>query len=158
MEGFRRNLVNSITIDVMPVCDDESEYLKWQNPLGQYDYWLFNKNKIISDAISNERLFERYIDQNIEFNPTRDEVIGKDVQEEIVLGYTGLTRQQAEGMRYILRSNKVTRYMGVNHQTGLPVFQTVRIKTGTFVIMEVSETLFNIQFVMLPPKPFIQEQ
>lgn len=157
--GYRRDVIDMITVDVAPVCEDpDNVYLCWLNPLGGYDYWLFDNKSLLSDSTSNERTYERFRNQNIEYNNSTIETIAKDIQPEIIVGYEGLTRQQAEGLRYLLRSTKVLRYIGPNpHNPLLLQWEVMRIKPGTFLILDTSETLSNIQFTLLPTKPFTQD-
>lgn len=141
------------TILVDAECYDNPVYLKWLNPYGGYEYWLFHTRQQYTDGISDEQIFERYI-EDLASATAREETLSKQAIEEINIGAELLTKQQKEGLRYLLRSPKV--YMLLDAE--LNIWQTVRIKGGTFDINDTFESKERIELTILLPKPYNQQQ
>lgn len=151
-----KEVMNELTVEINRECADNAVYLRWLNPKGGQDYWLFKRVNTVSDQVDNEETFEEYI-EDLSEALARKEVTNKDVQEEINIGADLLTIQQAEGLRYLLRSVKVEMYMGEDDDDN-PIFHTVRVRTGRFPIYNKPENKASIELSILPPQPFNQQQ
>jgi len=143
-------------IEVDPVCVDNAEYFRWLNPLGGFDYWLFHTAQDVTDKTGDEKIFEPYV-EDLAVASAREEVISKNTEEEMVLGAQNLTVSQVNGIRYMLRSIKVERYMGLNSDNE-HTWQTVRVNTGSFLIQKTDENKSNIQLIVKLPSPYNQMQ
>lgn len=138
-------------------CKTNPVYLMWLNPCGGYDYWLFDTAQNITDNVSQEKTFEKYVEDLANSN-ARMQTQSKNSQEEIQLGASNLTAQQAEGLRHILASPFVQRYIGLDEDTGFPKWQVVRIQEGGYLILDTYENKSEISFTIYPPQKFIQQQ
>lgn len=141
------------TIEIKPDCYVNPVMLKWLTPYGGYDYWVFEKRQVYKDKISGEKTFERYI-EDLGSTTARAEVMSKDVQGEILLGAAGLSKQQKEGLRYLLRSTQVYLLTDADNL----YWQTVGVGGGTFDIDTTDETKEEIELNILLPEFYNQQQ
>ena len=148
-------LIQEITVEIDEACYDSPVYLCWLNPLGGFDYWLFHTNQDSHDITESRGSFESYIEDLADVNG-RAEELGKRVQEEMDLGANQITIQQADGLRHLLRSPKVYRYMGT--VDSVPQWQVVRVKTGSFLIRQSFENKADLSLTIILPEPFVQQQ
>lgn len=146
-----------IIIEVDHTCYTTPEYLRWLNPFGGFDYWLFHSAQDIHDTITNEQTFETFI-EDLSTVDSRQETMSKDSQEEITLAAENLSIDKIQGIRHLLASPKVYRFIEYDSETNIPKWQVVGIKTGTFLIEKTDENKAKIEFVILPPKRFTQRQ
>lgn len=156
-EGNQDAYSEVITIEVGQTCENNPIYLRWLNPKGGFDSWLFSNAQDIKDKVDGEKKFEPYAEDIGEVG-YRNLTQSKDSQEEITLGFEGLTTSQAHGLRHLLASPQVNRYMGLDEDTGYPKWQTVQIKTGTFLIERTDQNKHDIELTILPPEKFLQRQ
>lgn len=156
-EGIGEKVTESIIIEIGETCRANHIYLKWLNPKGGFDYYLFDSSQIVSDSIKEEGTFDNYI-EDLARATSRVEVMGKSVQEEIILGAENLTRDKMQGLRHLFSSPKVYRYTGLDEDTGFHKWQGVRIKEGSFEVEKTDETRADIEFIMLPPERYTQRQ
>lgn len=154
-EGLTTARVSEIkTIIVDQECYNNIIYLRWLNPLGYYDYWLFNSNYLVRDAITDEQTIEKYVEEIGDEN-SRKKTISKSAQEEISVRAEFLTKQQMEGLRYLLSSIHVQRY--IPNDTGF-TWMTVRVKQSVFDIEEAIENKGVLECIILPPEKYNQQQ
>lgn len=154
--GGNRWISEIKTILVDNTCYDNPLYFKWLNPIGGFDYWLFNWKQVSNDTISNPITFEPYIKDLSAVN-SRAETLSKDSQEEIDLGAEGLSMDDINAIRNILASPKVLMYVGTGTDS-VQQWITVQVKADTFEISDNRENKFNIEFTIQPPQKFIQKQ
>lgn len=148
-------MVEPIEIEVEPCVPANPMYLRWLNPSGGFDYWMFSKRQIFTDSTSAEKTVQPYI-EDLATSFGTDDVISKEVSEEVSVGAEGLTTQQCEGLRYLLRSVFVSRYMGSNE--GIPIWQQIRVKTGSFQIQDNNQLLSDLELKLVLPQPYNQQQ
>lgn len=80
-------------------------YLRWENDLAGYDYWLFSGNEIdVINARTNDR-FHPYKDE-IEDETDNFEILRKEFNESIRL-FTSFEKCNKEGFKQLARSRKV---------------------------------------------------
>lgn len=143
------------TILIDESCHDNPEYFRWLNPMGGFDYWLFDRSQEFVDEVSNEKTFEPFI-EDLEDSNGRAFVLSKDKQETFTITAEQLSKQQAIGLRYMLSSVRVQRYLGRHAINNAHLWQEVRIKTGSFPIYETGENKFSFKATVLPPQHFNQ--
>ena len=145
------------TIKVDSDCKQNPICLKWLNPYGGFDTWVFNWDNFTSDVTSNEIGFQKYI-ESLANNQTRYEVLSKDNQQQIECGAENLTNDEIEGIRYLLRSPKVLMFTGLDPNTGISQWLGVTIVSDTFQIYEALENKQSIDFIIQPPQDYNQNQ
>lgn len=138
-------------------CQQNAIYLKWLNPIGGFDYFMFNWNNVESDTTSNELGFQKYI-PDLSQALGRYDVLSVDNQSQIELGAENLSRSQREGLRYLLRSPKVQMYIGTDEYVSQYNWVNVTVVRDTFQIDEAQETKGGIDFIILPPQDYNQQQ
>lgn len=144
-------------VDIGETCEDNPIYLRWLNPVGGWDSWLFSRAQDIADVVGAGKTFEGYV-EDIGEAEARKRVLSKDSQEEITLGASGLAIKYISGLRWILSSPEVHEYLGLDEDTGLPKWRTVIVKAGTFLIQKTDETRAALQFTIQPPEKYLQRQ
>jgi hypothetical protein len=150
-------LSESLYIRLGETCVNNPVYLAWLNPTGAFDYWLFINAQDHQDVISNEQKFERYV-EDLSDAIARESTLSKESQEEIIIGAQDLNKGQAEGLRHMLASPLVLRFIEFDSVTGLPKWQRVGVKSGSFMIDRTDETKAELICTISPPQKYIQEQ
>lgn len=156
-QGAYTAISETIYIRLNDGCVNNPIYLAWLNPTGAFDYWLFSKAQDHLDKIDNEQVFEGYTEDLADMQ-ARESTLSKDSQEEIIIGADQLTHGQAEGLRHMLASPLVLRFMGYDEDTLLPKWQRVGVKTGSFTIYKTDEQKASLVCTILPPQKYIQQQ
>jgi hypothetical protein len=141
------------TVEVDQECYSNPIYLRWLNSLGGFDYWLFHTMQNYKDTTSNEQVYEKYT-EDLGSAEGRGLTMSKDNQGEITLGAEGLTKDQAQGLKYLLRSVKV--YMLLDAETNAWV--VVRVKPDSYDYDKTDEMRERIELTILPPQDFNQQQ
>lgn len=137
-------------IEVDNECKANPIYLRWLNPLGGFDYWLFDKQQSVTLNVSDEITFNTVIDDMIGVR-NRMQVLSKRASEEIEVGAEMLTIDQINGIKYLLSSPKVEMYNGT-----CTCWIEVRIDTENFLIYNTGEQKASINFVIIKRENFIQ--
>lgn len=135
-------------IDVKSVCDNPV-YLKWINPLGGYDQWLFDRKQVYDLKTEASDLFTNVID-NWETAEEVHEYIRKTGAQAVTLGANNLTTQQVDGIKWIYTSPKVYEMQTDNSRL------TVLVAPGTFKIKDTSKDRHDIEFTILYPELNVQ--
>lgn len=150
-------LSESLFVTMNTACVNNPIYLRWLNPVGGFDGWLFANGQDVQDTIGGEQTFEQYV-EDIADQWAREQTLVKEATETITLGAAGLTKSQIRGMRHLLASPLVLRFMEYDSSSGVPVWQRVGVKPGTFLIERTDENRAEIQFTIESPQKYIQQQ
>jgi hypothetical protein len=137
-------------------CYKNPEYLRWYNAQGSFDYWLFYGDQEHSMITSEESTFERHI-EDLETADARRQTLKKKIETQINLGAEQLSLEQMQGIKGILSSTKVYRYLGLDSNDD-PKWQVVLVNVGTFLVDKTDATKYELSFNIMPPETFIQQQ
>lgn len=132
----------------------QPEFFAWLNKHGGFDYWLFYNHQEITDTTFEEVQFERHI-EDLATSNARAQTLRKRIQEQMFLGADQLTFAQIDGLKHILSSPKVFRYLGL--QDDVHKWEVVTVLPGSFPIKKTSETKAKISFSILPPERYNQQ-
>lgn len=180
--GATTNVISEIkTINNVTTCVTNPLYLSWLNPDGGWDYWMFEFNQDVSDTIKNIQSFEQYI-ENLDQAEGRGQALSKDIQEETIIAAENLSQDELEGLRYLLGSIKVSKFIQFIDQNFLqsdqgdfiqtdggdyieldqggtfPQWETQEIDGGTFGIKSTIEARGRIELTIKAPQKFNQQQ
>lgn len=149
------NLISETKSIYVDHCERKRpEYFAWLNKHGGFDYWLFYNHQEITDTTFEEIQFERNI-EDLEDANARAQTLRKRIQEQMFLGADQLTFEQIDGLKHILSSPKVFRYLGV--EDDVHKWEVVTVIPGSFPIRKTSETKTSIAFSILPPERYNQQ-
>ena len=96
-------------IKLVDVCtNDTSVYLQWVNDLGGFDTWLFNGNTHDLPQVSNQRYFDKNLDDLLD-EKANFEVLSKDYDEAIRV-HGDFPKENAEGFKQLLPSKDIKMY------------------------------------------------
>lgn len=140
---------------IVQQCIPENPFhLKWLNVRGGFDYWVFSKHQEYSYDIDGGDEFVPIINYLNEVNGYQ-RTVQKTVFEVVKIGYEGLTAQQAGGIRNILASPLV--YL-IEGQPQTDEFKTtiVSVKPGSYVVGDLYDAKYKLEFEIIKPKRFIQ--
>lgn len=121
------------TIRVCERCYDNPVYLAWKGMQGGWSYWLFHYKQISSLEAKNESIIG-VNNVDLELAESVEEVISKSGLETLQVGCDQLDQNDVNGLKKMLMSPKIQVYVGVSN--GLRVWKTVKIKNGTFELMD----------------------
>lgn len=180
--GATTNIISEVkTIKNVTTCVTNPLYLSWLNPDGGWDYWMFEFNQDVSDTIKNIQSFEQYI-ENLDQAEGRGQALSKDIQEETIIAAENLSQDELEGLRYLLGSIKVSKFIQFIDQNFLqadqgdfiqtdggdyieldqggtfPQWETQEIDGGTFGIKSTIEARGRIELTIKAPQKFNQQQ
>lgn len=142
------------TINIDNECHDNAIYLRWLNPLGGVDYWLFDYRNSHSYNVSNEKVLTKDI-KNMQLERGRQVVLSKRSSEEIELFAENLTFAQIEGLKYLMSSPTVEMLNGY-YVDGSPLWLTVRIPEGAFFIKDTYENKAEVSFTIIKSEKYLQ--
>lgn len=131
-------------IDINRDCVDNPVYLCWLNTLGVPSYWLFNNRiKMIQTAADGE--YEK-IAEDLEGSIGVSEFLSKTAEPSFIIG-AEVPVVKMDGMQGLIQSPKVEMLM--NTETwitdGGPIWQRVKLRVGSFLILNKSETFNRVQ-------------
>ena len=86
-------------------------YIRWRNPLGGFDYWLFEKRQTFTSATSDTALAERDI---TDFDDTKGthKIYRKKASESYLVGATNLTETQWKALNTLRRATMIEALIG----------------------------------------------
>lgn len=142
------------TIKVEQCTPDNPLMLRWLNPLGGYDQWLFSKTQQYDADVTSMENFQQVVDYLEEANANVN-ALKKDGNIIITLGAEDLTLDEVNGLRTILSSPKVYVISG-EPTTNDFVRLTVLVKTGSFRLYDTEDTKHKIEFQIVSPNYYFQ--
>lgn len=131
-------------------CKPNPVYLVWIG-LGCWNNWLFSGTQTIGDDVESTGTFAPYV-EDIETATQRQEQLSKSSIQKVVLGAEGLTLQQVNGIRTLLRSVKVYEMFTDGSKIG------VLVEDGSFQVIETRESKHSIELTISYPEKYNQHQ
>lgn len=113
-----------------------SMYLKWLNPLGGWDYYLFQNRLVESDKVESMGTFETYFDSIAAVSDYQN-YVGKRTTPQVTVGVDSAPNNDMIGLKYLKKSPKVYWY-----NTAISKWIGVRVEVGTFQFRE-SDIKYN---------------
>lgn len=144
-------LLTDLYVDVVPadlICD--GVFLIWLGEKGNRSHWLFNLKYTETMQVDGGDTYQTAFDGVIDLRE-RANWYNKRAYKKLTIGAGGLTRNDIEGLKTLLKSTKVDTY---DAATGL--FTGVLVEPGTFTIGKGDDTLFNIELSIVFPEQFNQ--
>lgn len=142
------------TIKVVQCIPENPFHLKWANVQGGFDEWVFSIHQEYSYEITGGDEFVPVINYLNEVNGFQ-RTVQKTVFEVVRIGYEQLTLNDVTGIRGILGSPLVYLITG---QPQTDEFKTtiVAVKPGSYVVGDIYDAKFKLEFDIIKPKIFIQ--
>jgi hypothetical protein len=144
-------ILNNLFIDVVPAaqcCD--GVFLKWLGEKGNRSYYFFNLRYSESMQVDGGDTYQTAFD-GISDLRERANWYNKKAYKKLTVGANGISRNDAEGLKTLLKSTKVDYY---DKNTGLTT--GVLVEPGTFSIGRGDDTLFNVELSIVFPEQFNQ--
>lgn len=144
-------------IDVETECIDNAICLKWLNTSSSYSTWVFGRTntKTIQTAADGEY---NKNEPDLALAQGSAEYISKNSQPSIILG-ANMPKYKMDGMQGLIESPKVLMLM--NNDTWATVgcvWQRVKVRIGSFVIVRETETRMDVELVILTPEKNLQSE
>ena len=105
-------------------------YLKWLNPLGGWDYYLFQNRIVEADRVESMGTFETYFDSIAAVSDYQN-FVGKLTTPQVTIGVDSAPNNDMIGLKYLKKSPKVYWY-----NTAISKWIGVRVDVGTFTFRE----------------------
>jgi len=122
-----------------------SMYLRWLNPLGGWDYYLFQNRLVETDKVESIGTYETYFD-SIAAAQDYQNFIGKRTTTTIQVGVDTVSNNDLTGLRYLKTSPKVYWY-----NTAISKWIGVRVEVGSFQFRETQNKYSRVELsIMLP--------
>ena len=144
-------ILNNLFIDVVPAaqcCD--GVFLKWLGEKGNRSYYFFNLRYSESMQVDGGDTYQTAFD-GISDLRERANWFNKKAYKKLTVGANGISRNDAEGLKSLLKSTKVDYY---DKNTGLTT--GVLVEPSTFTIGRGDDTLFNVELSIVFPEQFNQ--
>lgn len=144
-------LLTDTYVDVVPAdecCD--GVFLIWLGEKGNRSHYFFNLKYSESMQIDGGDTYQTAFDGIADLRE-RANWYNKRAYKKLTIGAGGLSRNDIEGLKTLLKSTKVDYY---DRDTGL--FTGVLVEPGTFTIGRGDDTLFNIELSIVFPEQFNQ--
>jgi hypothetical protein len=146
------NVVSQLKCNVVPVKDTPCPgiYLQWLGEKGNRSYFLFNDLYNESMQVEGSGTYSKAFDRIDTLTEVSD-WFNKDAYKKIQLGAEGLTRDQINGLKTLLKSPKVFEVDPVTFKK-----VGVLVEPGSFNIGRGDDNTFRVEFTMVYPKQFGQ--
>lgn len=146
------SIVDSMICNVVPVKDTPCPgiYLQWLGEKGNRSYFLFNDLYNESMQVEGGGTYSKAFDRIDTLTEVSD-WFNKDAYKKIQLGAEGLTRDQINGLKTLLKSPKVFEVDPVTFKK-----VGVLVEPGSFNIGRGDDNTFRVEFTMVYPKQFGQ--
>lgn len=136
---------------INPIC------LKWLNPYGGWDIWVFNKNYEKSINVNSSEMYRKFI-TDLSNTAGNQDIIGRRAFKSYKLGAENINKDKyLIGLESLLYTPKCL--MLTNNdtwQTEGAKWQTVIVKDSDIVTDMSNETMINIELEILLPELNIQ--
>ena len=144
-------LLTDMYVDVIPAAECcDGVFLIWLGEKGNRSHYFFNLKYTETMQVDGGDTYQTAFDGIIDLRE-RANWYNKRAYKKLTIGAGGLTRNDIEGLKTLLKSTKVDYY---DHDTGL--FTGVLVEPGTFTIGKGDDTLFNIELSIVFPEQFNQ--
>jgi hypothetical protein len=145
-------VINSIRVNVTRPEDTPCPgiYIQWLGEKGNRSYFLFNDLYNESMQVEGSGTYSKAFDRIDTLTEVSD-WFNKDAYKKIQLGAEGLTRDQINGLKTLLKSPKVFEVDPVTFKK-----VGVLVEPGSFNIGRGDDNTFRVEFTMVYPKQFGQ--
>lgn len=146
------------TVDIERCIPNNPVYLRWLNTLGGWTSWLFGTRQIVTYDVEGKELFTKNIGE-LEKMDGLDEWVGKEAEKVLKLGYENLPTHKVELIKGLLYSPKVYQVTWDTSVNPPIITRTVvRVKPGSFSIIDTGESRHDLEIQIIYPRLFIQQQ
>lgn len=143
-----------LRVDVERCIPDNPIQLRWLNTLGGWSTWVFATRQMIAYDVKGGELFSKQITDLADMQGL-DEWFGKEAEKVLTLGYEQLSTEKVNFIKGLLYSPKVYVITGTS---GAWVRTVVRVKPGSFNIIDTGERKHDLELQIIYPRLFIQQQ
>jgi len=137
--------------------DDKNPFfVRWLNPLGGFDSWLFGTRQTYSLDVEDVDIFEPVINY-LQVANGLQQVTRKEAFAFITVGAEGLTQEDVIGIGYILQSPLI---YWIDGDPTANDFQTliVGVKPGSYKVYDNGDGRHSIEITFILPKRQTQSQ
>lgn len=148
------------TVKVVKCIPKNPFMLKWLNPDGGFDYWLFGIRQEFTREVTNEQEFEpviHYLDTAYKPGGVQ-RTLQRTAYEAVKIGYEGLTVNDVQGIQWVLSSPLVywVQTPELAPSDNNYKVSIVAVKPGSFFIQDNTQVLQKLEMEIVKPKLFIQ--
>lgn len=136
----------------MGQCTDMPVYLSWKGSAGGWSYYMFGKTQAIGLSTSEQSISDPYI-ENLDVTGNKYQ-IKISSGESMTMGCNGIDLNDVKGIMRMLDSGCIRMYLGQHEITGLPEWEDVIIKSGSFKIYETGNARHDIEFTVENPNRY----
>ncbi len=142
------------SVDYETCIPENPFFVRWLNPIGGFDSWLFGTRQVFDYDVKDKDIFEPVINYLQTANGIQ-QTTGKEAFEFITVGYEGLTQAKVDGIKYVLTSPLIYWIVGT---PGSNEFQTmiIGVKSGSYQIYDNGDGLHNMEITFIKPKLQLQ--
>lgn len=150
-------IVTEVKTVQLEVCiPDNPFFVRWFNPLGGWDSWLFGTRQVHAFDVDDLDTFQPNINY-LQIANGVQQVLGKEAFELVTVGYEGLIKSQVDGIKYLLTSPKVYYINGTPGSNDF-IRLEILVKPGTFRIYDNGDGKHSMEITLIKPKLQIQTQ
>ncbi len=120
--------------------------LYWLNKLGGWDMWVFGKTQIKSVQTIEGEEFNKNI-TDLAIANTKEQLLTKEDTDTITLGANNIDTEDVTFIRGMFSSLKVMMLVSQAPHTP-PIFRSVNIEDGTFVLIDTFQQKQNLEFII----------
>lgn len=138
------------TVDYESCIPDNSFFVRWLNPIGGFDSWLFGTRQVHEYNVKDKDTFEPVINY-LQLANGIQQTTGKEAIEFITVGYEGLTLDKVNGLKHIVTSPLIYWISGT---PGSNDFQQliIGVETGSYKLYDNGDWLHNMEITFIKPK------
>lgn len=138
------------TIDFEACIPENPFYIKWLNPLSEFDYWLFGTRQVLAYDIDDVDVFEPVVNY-LQIANGLQQVTRKDAFEYITVGYEGLTQAKVDGIKHVLKSPLIYWIVGTPASNDYQEM-IIGVKPGSYTCYDNGDGLHNMEITFIKPK------
>ena len=130
-------------------CCENPVYLSWKGSAGGWSYYLFGKTQGITLSTNEQSIAQPYVD-NLDVTGNKYQIDINSVQS-MTMGCSNIDLNDVQGIMRMLDSGCIRIYLGLHEVTGLPEWEDVIVKTGSFKVYETGNARHDIEFTVENP-------
>ena len=131
-------------------------FVRWLNPLGGWDSWLFGTRQVYNLDTNDIDTFEPVLNYLQTANGVQ-EVLRKEAFAMVTVGAEQLDLEDIQGLAYIVQSPKIYQISGQPTSNDF-VQLLLGIKTGSYKIYDNGDGKHSIELTFIRPKLQTQSQ
>ncbi len=142
------------TVKFQSCIPENPFFVRWLNPIGGFDSWLFGTRQVFEYDVTDKDIFEPVINY-LQIANGIQQTTGKEAFEYITVGYEGLTQADVDGIKHVVKSPLVYWIVG---EPATNDFQQmiIGVKSGSYRIYDNGDGLHNMEITFIKPKLQLQ--